>query len=209
MKLVYQPHDLLWVNHLSDDEQPPAWFHLTDLISRPVVVRRAPYQADRIAVGIRGFSRSQRHASLVTPQAIVRHLTPEQLVEQQGWYTQYQNHPLPHWQTLADIDDIFRSYSLAWGITGSLAFELATGMRTANQQSDIDLRILAPTPLDKQRASELAQQLTTLAQRPDVQIETALGAFALSEWLQTSGSVMIKSNQGPFLSANPWQTDSE
>ena len=209
MELVYQPHDLLWVNQLANDELTPAWFHLKDLITRPVVVRRAPYEADRIAVGIRGFNRSQRHASFVTSQAVFRHITPEQLVEKQGWHTQQQTHPLPHWQTLTQIDRIFRSFDLSWGITGSLAFELATAVETANQQSDIDLRILAPTALDKLAASELAKELSTLQQRPDVQIETPQGALALAEWVHTSGSVMIKSNQGPFLTQNPWQTDSD
>ncbi|WP_342608369.1 malonate decarboxylase holo-ACP synthase [Vibrio tritonius] len=209
MELAYHPHDLLWVNQLADNQQTPAWFHLKDLITRPVVVRRAPYEADRIAVGIRGFNRSQRHGSFVNSQAVFRHITPEQLVAKQGWHTQQQTHPLPHWQTLTQIDHIFRSFDLSWGITGSLAFELATSVETANQQSDIDLRVLAPTPIDKTTACELAKELAALQQRPDVQIETPLGAFALSEWTHTSGSVMIKSNQGPFLSVSPWQTDSD
>ncbi|SJL84250.1 malonate decarboxylase holo-ACP synthase [Vibrio palustris] len=204
MDRVYAPHDLLWVSQLSDIEDVPEWFTRSDLIERPVVVRRAPIQSGRIAVGIRGTNRSQRHASFIAPHDILRSLTPEALTEQRGWETQDTRHPLPHWQALHEIDQIMHAAQHSWGINGSLAFELATGIPTAHLDSDIDLRLLCPEPLDKAWCRHISDQLQSLPLRPDVQIETPYGAFAMNEWL-SSDSVMIKSHTGPTISHHPWQ----
>jgi phosphoribosyl-dephospho-CoA transferase len=204
----YQPHDLLWVRAINSQADLPAWFSQSDLSQRPVVVRRAPRQVDRIAIGIRGTHRSQRHADYVAPEAVIRSVTPEKLVDAKGWLRQNHMHPLPHWYTLAAIDHLMQIHHLHWGITGSLAFELATGIPTANAQSDIDLRLNCPKAIDKNLCRFLDQQLQTLPQRSDVQIETPDGAFAMREWLNNTGDILLKSNQGPILTPTPWQIHS-
>lgn len=206
MKLAYHPHDLLWVNAL-DDVALPEWFSDADLKVRPVVVRRALTSVDRIAVGIRGNNRSQRHASYIKASSVVGQLTPEQLVERQGWHQQNTLHPLPHWHTLAQIAQLMADLDLCWGITGSLAFELATSIPTANDNSDIDLRLLCPTPIEQGRCQHLAAQLGQLAQQADIQIETPNGAFAMNEWLSGQPTVLLKSDYGPYLTANPWHIE--
>ncbi|MBF9001006.1 malonate decarboxylase holo-ACP synthase [Vibrio nitrifigilis] len=205
MQLVFQPHDLLWVSKLDDDNEQPDWFDHHDLLHRPVVVRREPTPADRIAIGIRGFSRSQRHASYVTPDSVSRVVTPEQIASQQKWHARQTQHPLPHWDTLTQVANIMSHVHLTWGITGSLAFELATDIETAHLNSDIDLRILSHEPLDKSYCRDVAMQLSKLEQRPDIQIETPYGAFAMNEWLNADGSIMMKGQHGPYLTLTPWQ----
>lgn len=205
MDFAYHPHDLLWVNALDDQLAQPEWFSLHDLKQRPVVVRRAPNEADRIAIGIRGFNRSQRHASYVKPSDIVCRMTPESLVEAQNWHELNRTHPLPHWRTLNHINQIMASYSLRWGITGSLGFELATLIPTANEKSDIDLRLLCSAPIEQSLCRKIYTDLNFLEQRPDIQIETPNGAFAMNEWITSSDkTVLVKSHQGPYLSSSPW-----
>jgi phosphoribosyl-dephospho-CoA transferase len=43
--------------------------------------------------------------------------------------------------------------------------------------------------------------------RIDIQIETGHGAFALAEWARDGGRVMLKTNDGPLLCANPWELE--
>lgn len=204
MELDYAPHDLLWVTDVADSSTLPAWFSLADLDVRPVVVRRAPFESDRIAVGIRGEQRHERHACYVSSKAVIRQLTPEDIVAQQGWHTQSLRHPLPHWQTLEALCHIMQSANQSWGINGSLAFELATGIPTAHAASDIDLRLRCQRPIERERCQQIAESIERLPQRCDVQIETPYGAFAMNEWL-TAKRVMIKSHGGPYLTDTPWQ----
>ncbi|KQH86040.1 hypothetical protein AMR76_12260 [Vibrio furnissii] len=205
MALVFQPHDLLWVTDLDDDDTLPEWFDRQDLQLRPVVVRREPTPVGRIAVGLRGSNRSQRHASYVNAASVLRVLTPEQIVNQQRWHDRNAVHPLPHWATLSQVAQVMAQAHLSWGITGSLGFELATGINTANHHSDIDLRIVSATPLNRDACRDIALQLTQREQRPDIQIETPYGAFAMSEWVVGEGRVLVKSQQGPYLTHTPWQ----
>ncbi|WP_417760977.1 malonate decarboxylase holo-ACP synthase [Shewanella sp.] len=204
MTLQVKPHDLLWVNAVIDTDTVPEWFSIADLLQRPVVVRRAVTTANHIAVGLRGYTRSQRYANVVAIDAVRRTMTPEQLVEQQGWYGRMTQNPLPHWQTLATIAECMHTLGLTWGITGSLGFELATNIATANHQSDIDLRLCCPQAIDKSVGFSLMEQLNRLAQRPDIQIETPTGAFAINEWLSSSSSVLLKTARGPIITATPW-----
>ena len=207
MELVFQPHDLLWVTELDDQNSLPEWFDPQDLQLRPVVVRRESTPENSIAIGIRGLNRSQRHASYVKPESVFRVLTPEQIVHHNGWLKRREIHPLPHWKILSKVNEIMKKANLQWGITGSLGFELATGIETANEQSDIDLYIISQRPLKKLHCMDIALQFDQLDLRPDVQIETPYGAFAMSEWLVRKGSVMVKSKHGPYLTTTPWQSN--
>ncbi|MEZ2696443.1 phosphoribosyl-dephospho-CoA transferase MdcG domain-containing protein, partial [Hafnia alvei] len=44
--------------------------------------------------------------------------------------------------------------------------------------------------------------------RTDVQVETPLGAFALTEWLRDK-RVMLKTSTGPVLTRDPWLPSEE
>ncbi|MEI8631965.1 malonate decarboxylase holo-[acyl-carrier-protein] synthase [Vibrio sp. PP-XX7] len=131
---------MLWVQSLVSTTPRPDWLNIDDLPRRPVVVRRAPMHADQIPVGVRGSSRSERYGCHVASAAIIRRITPEQLVNQKRWrkllqdqtsaQCQAQENHCPQWATIELIDEILQYYGIVWGMTGSCGFELATGLKT-------------------------------------------------------------------------------
>lgn len=202
---LYPAHTLLWVDALAAFEPAttPEWYSKHDC-ERPVVVRRAQHPT-LIPVGIRGANRSERAAAWVEPSCIIRALTPEQLVQTSPWVEQYSRHPLKQIAALSDIQRIFSRFNIRWGVGGSVGFELATSIMTANENSDLDLIAYLPHAVSDEILAELWQALTSLSVQMDVQIETGNGAFALREWLSRGNqAVMMKTPQAPVLVTNPW-----
>ena len=75
-----EPHDLLLgmaPAHLP--ENAPAWVCAALKAGWPVVVRRAPADPARVAIGVRGLAREQRWAGWMPLAAITRRLRPEAL----------------------------------------------------------------------------------------------------------------------------------
>ncbi|MCT5765507.1 phosphoribosyl-dephospho-CoA transferase, partial [Pseudomonas aeruginosa] len=73
-----EPHDLLLgmaPAHLP--ENAPAWVCAALKAGWPVVVRRAPADPARVAIGVRGLAREQRWAGWMPLAAITRRLRPE------------------------------------------------------------------------------------------------------------------------------------
>ncbi|WP_308196468.1 malonate decarboxylase holo-ACP synthase [Cryobacterium zhongshanensis] len=168
------------------------------------VVRRSPADAGLVSVGVRGDTRDKRWPALVASSDIV------ELVRPQG----VPRSPRPGRAGLrpflglkragAILDELFPD---AWGVTGSLAFELVTGAETARNDSDIDITILAPQPLDRRAAADAAARVLSAAAVPvDLQVETPLGAVALDEWIREAGlhPVALRTIDGPRLVLNPW-----
>ncbi|MFV0576528.1 MAG: malonate decarboxylase holo-ACP synthase [Vibrio sp.] len=220
----FPAHTLLWVEDVVFDEvgseeasldsnaERPDWCKIHDK-TRPVVVRRAE-NPNLIPVGIRGQHRSERAAAWVDPKQIIRALTPDQLVQNQPWLEHYSKHPLKQIDALESIESIFNYQKIRWGLGGSIGFELATSIITANENSDLDLIAYSPKPISNQVLAELWQNLIKLDVQMDVQIETPNGAFALREWLQCHVSlkeqgkspqpVMMKTPLAPVLMLDPW-----
>lgn len=146
MKLKLEAHDLLWgmtVDCLADDA--PHWVREVLQRGDPVVVRRAITPVDQVAVGVRGQFRHQRYAAQIPRSAISRQLKPEAL-------TRIDTQQFAHLaERLQSISSIMKNFSGCWGYTGSFGFELATGIKTVTQQSDIDLLIRAEQPFAKNR----------------------------------------------------------
>ena len=146
MNTQLQPHDLLWgMTPAMLPQNAPEW--VAHELSRevPVVIRRASTRPAVIAVGIRGKCRSLRYATEMPVQAITQHIKPEALVKTDlaGF---------PHLQqSLELVGQVMESIGLPWGYTGSTGFELATGLRTVTEQSDIDLLIRAECLMEKSR----------------------------------------------------------
>lgn len=203
---LYPAHTLLWVDTLAafEPDTTPEWYSKHDC-ERPVVVRRAQHST-LIPVGIRGANRSERAAAWVEPRCIIRALTPEELVQTSPWVEQYTRHPLKQIDALSDILQIFSRFNIRWGVGGSIGFELATSIITANENSDLDLIAYLPHPVSDEILAELWQALLSLSVQMDVQIETENGVFALGEWLQRNGqAVMMKTPHAPILVTDPWQ----
>jgi len=199
MKLKLEAHDLLWgmtVNFLTEDA--PLW--VKEVLQRgdPVVVRRAITSVDQVAVGVRGQFRHQRYAGQMPRSAISRQLKPEALTHVD---TKQFEHLAERLQT---ISSIMKNFSGCWGYTGSFGFELATGVKTVTQQSDIDLLIRAEQPFEKKQAIELLETFQQAGLNVDIQLQLPQGGLALKEWAGNSGKVLLKRADGAVLVENPW-----
>ncbi|MBV6768204.1 malonate decarboxylase holo-ACP synthase [Acinetobacter baumannii] len=199
MKLKLEAHDLLWgmtVDCLADDA--PHWVKEVLLRGDPVVVRREITPEDQVAVGIRGQFRYQRYAAQMPRSVISRQLKPEALAEVNPSHFKHLA------ERLQSISSIMKNFSGCWGYTGSFGFELATGIKTVNQQSDIDLLIRAEQPFAKKQAVELLENFQQAELNVDIQLQLPQGGLALKEWAGNSGKVLLKRLDGAVLVENPW-----
>ncbi|MDB5979892.1 MAG: mdcG [Pseudomonas sp.] len=196
------PHDLLWglpVHALAADA--PDWVAEALSLGQPVVVRRALVAADQVAVGVRGVRREQRYATVMKRMDIQRVVHPEQLthVEHSGarcW---------PALRALRQVRPLMDALGLAWGVTGSAGFELATGFAALHKGSDLDLILRTPGFLSRDQAALLATQLDISGCRIDLQLQTPNGGIGLREWAGSSRQVLLKTSEGARLIADPWQ----
>lgn len=200
-----RPHDLLWglrPEHLP--QEAPAWARAALGGHVPVVVRRAPAEPGWVAVGIRGAAREQRHASWMRVSDISRLVTPQAVARAGRW----RNHAQSHWPALRALSQLaprLDALGLAWGVTGSLGFELASGIAAVHPASDLDLSLRAPHQLPRAWACTLRTVLDEAPGRIDMQLETPYGAVALREWASEAPRVLLKTQEGPLLVRDPWQ----
>ncbi|WP_158734723.1 malonate decarboxylase holo-ACP synthase [Alteribacillus sp. YIM 98480] len=203
-----KPHDLLQfttINDLRMKENPPEW--AIDAIGEMpyVVVRRAPIVHNHIPVGIRGKERGHRLAAEIPLEKIKARCSPEFIVENRLWNRlKKERRLLPVLNSLCSIHRIFQSYHLKWGITGSAGFELVTEIPAVSLSSDLDL-IIRTDGITEKTACNLYKDLSHFTFRIDVHIEGKHGAFALSEYVNNMGKIMLRTKNGPLLAADPWK----
>ncbi len=178
-------HDLLQISGLADlvyvgwdlpEKRCPLWVERSLERAPFVVVRRANLFDGMIPVGVRGSSRQQRSAAYLAPKSIRNRITPEQLAANQGWLTNARTEEIPGFKVLAGIEEKMANLPLAYGPTGSIGFELASGVPTATSTSDLDLLIRASERLPMQLAKKLITIFSGSPCRVDVQLETPRGA---------------------------------
>jgi phosphoribosyl-dephospho-CoA transferase len=99
---------------------------------------------------------------------------------------------------------LFAALGLAWGPTGSVGFELATGVAAASTDSDLDVVVRAPEPLPLGNAREIADHLNRLPTCVDAQLDTPAGAVMLSEYAR-GDRVLLRTPDGPRLTWDPWR----
>jgi phosphoribosyl-dephospho-CoA transferase len=202
-----RPHDLL---RLADGagiryEGPvPAWVPAALARAPWVVVRRAPTIAGLVPVGVRGRTRAERLATFLAPTATAARVTPEGLAAARGWRHAFRTRWPSAVRVLDAVDELFTFLGLAWGPTGSVGFELATGAAVAGPASDVDVVVRAPGPWSFARARELADDLARLPVRVDTQLDTPSGAVALAEYAR-GGRVLLRTPDGPKLVDDPWR----
>ncbi|SDH90047.1 phosphoribosyl-dephospho-CoA transferase [Pseudomonas benzenivorans] len=199
-----RPHDLLW--GMTAEQLPadaPVWARAALARHAPVVVRRASAEPGWIAVGIRGPAREQRFATWMRLDAIRRHVSPEAIARTGRWRTHAQAQ-WPALRALAQLAPELTARGLAWGVTGSLGFELASGLAAAHPASDLDLLLRAPQPLALGMARTLCTLFDGAPGTVDVQLETPCGALALREWAKGAARVLLKTSGGPLLVGDPW-----
>ena len=195
-----RPHDLLRLSASAADRLPadaPPWAHGALRLVPWVVVRRAAAPAGFVAVGIRGADRSQRYAWMVGPGDIQTTLLPEGLTE----VPPLAGRDVPAILALTEARALLSEARFAWGPTGSVGFELATGIPTATTDSDLDLlvRVDVLSAAALARLATLFQHLAPLGARVDCQVDTRAGAIALAELVSESSEVLVRTPSGPRL----------
>lgn len=206
---MIRPHDLIWISDrsaLSANETLPEWVTLQWHSALPLVVRRDRQEKGRIPVGIRGMQRSQRAATWVNIEAIQRVLMPESLVANPITLLHSAFVSQPPVQALIMLAQ--RPWQWQWGVTGSCGYALATEIPVMHNDSDLDLLVRCPQPVNLDDFQRLAQCLQALPCRVDVQIDTLRGGFALNEWLR-DGQALLKTAEGPVLTRDPWRESQE
>ena len=197
------PHDLCWGMPAAGlPAGAPAW--VVDALHRqhPVVVRRALAPAGRLAVGVRGPGREQRYATFMALSDVQRSVRPEQLIHLQPTHGQRN---WPALQALAQLRPLLNGMGLAWGVSGSAGFELASGVAALHQGSDLDVIVRTPQFVTRQWAAQWLEVLTGLPCRVDVQLQTPHGGVALRDWAGASSQVLLKGAAAAELVENPWR----
>jgi phosphoribosyl-dephospho-CoA transferase len=206
-------HDLLQISGLADlvyvkwelpEEQWPLWVERSLQEAPFVVVRQANWFDGMIPVGVRGSLRRQRSAAYLALESIRNRITPEQLAANRGWLANARTEEIPGLKVLAGIEGKLANLSLAYGPTGSIGFELASGLPTATSASDLDLLIRAPERLPMQVAQELITIFSGSPCRVDAQLETPRGAVSLAEYVRNETPVFLRQAGGPILVEDPW-----
>jgi phosphoribosyl-dephospho-CoA transferase len=169
-----------------------------------VVVRRLCTPAGLIPVGVCGLTRGEHFAALLARDAIAERVTTEDLAAARSW----RHVPRARWvgslQVLHAVDELFTSLGFTWGPTGSVGFELATGVAAAGTASDLDVVVRAPEPWTLENAREIADHLNRLPARVDAQLDAPIGAVTLAEYAR-GGRVLLRTPDGPRLIHDPWR----
>lgn len=182
----------------------PAWAAAALARAPWVVVRRARCRDGLIPVGVRGHGRAERLAAWLHPDAVLEWLTPSELAARAAWQGSARRASIPALAALDPVAALMRRHGLAWGPCGSVGFELASGVATATEGSDLDLMIEARAPLSRSVAAGLCAALAQLPVRADVLLEGPLGAVALGEYAAARAPLILRTADGPRLVDDPW-----
>lgn len=203
-------NDLLKINSVDDlfgDLKDIPWIDKAVKRAPFVVVRRSPIINDIVPVGIRGENRSQRVAASILYSNIIEIITPEQLVEGKLWRNNKHISNTKMLKALEDLDTIFKSYNIVWGPTGSVGFELTSGVETITASSDLDIVARTPKFLPINIAKDIIKTIFKIPVKIDIQLETSKGSIALAEYARGDGKVLLRTFNGPKLVENPWSED--
>lgn len=164
-----------------------------------VIRRDSRSDKNLIPIGLRGVERGQRCGGWIRDEAIKEIITPESLVSTLNWKTRRTEFIPKVITSLINATSIFQDTGLRWGPTGSTGFELATGIKSIKDTSDLDLVVYAGEKMSVEAARDLLTLLEkTSACRLDIQLETPRGGISMKEYA-TSRNVLLKSDAGPFL----------
>ncbi|MFC7448065.1 malonate decarboxylase holo-ACP synthase [Rhodococcus daqingensis] len=174
-----------------------------------VVVRRAGVSEEgsvnpKLAVGVRGPERWQRLALDIPLSGVAAVIRPEDLLSRIGGIARTRVESVPALAALPAVASIMTRTGFAWGPGGSVGFELATDTVTARRDSDLDIVVRAPRPLERAQAAELHSALSALPVRVDTQLETILGAVVLEEFACGPSAMLLRTPAGPRLVSDPW-----
>ena len=211
MGAVTKTHDLLELN--SPDsvlglDGAPTWVHESLAECPYVVVRRQPPSEGGIAIGVRGKARNQRWAGMVSPDQVMRKVSPYDLRTDATIKTERLS-AIPALQHLVAIENRWRDLHLKWGPGGSVGFELASSYLTATASSDLDIVLFAPTRFDYDYARSLLLTVQQIAPSIDVLVETPQCGFSLTEYADSQGlPILLRCPDKPRMASDPWGNES-
>ena len=113
---------------------------------------------------------------------------------------------MPARAALARVAPLLSHRGYRWGPGGSIGFELATGVPTATWSSDLDLVVRRDCWLEAKEAARLLALLAEAAApaQVDVIVETPAGGVLLADLARAPMQVLLRTPDGPRLSADPW-----
>jgi len=197
-------HDLIRIKHAEDlvsDLPLPDWALLSLQRAPYVVVRRATHPDGYIGVGIRGTQRGQRAAAWLDLAEIEYVIQPRALNCPENWFLNYQEDPIHPISSLKQIAPILTNKGFDWGPTGSTGFELATGVITITDYSDLDIVMNVNIPFSPGKAAMLLEELEAASiSKLDIQLNTPLGGVSLRDYAR-SAKVLLKTATGPLLTS--------
>ena len=204
-------HDLIRLREpiaLTVDASVPAWVERALRRTPWVVVRRGYVLDDMMPVGVRGLVRPERFAAVLAVAEIAERLSPEELTDSRYVIDRKRKDAAPALAALARVAPILASRGHRWGPGGSVGFEIATGVATATSSSDLDLILRQERRLGLDEAIDLRAVLAEAAApaRVDVLLETPRGGVSLADLAARPARLLVRTPDGPRLSADPWMT---
>ena len=163
------------------DSSAPEWLAASLARAPWVVVRRGQILDGIIPIEARGAIKTQRLAALVSIRDVAYRSTPEELSARRA--EPWRAAQAPALSALARVARVLARLGESWGPTGSVAFELATGLPVASRSSDLDLILRREESPGAHEAAELLEDLVQVASpaRLDAVIETAQGGVSLAD----------------------------
>jgi phosphoribosyl-dephospho-CoA transferase len=207
--MLWLAHDLLQISGCIDlveieREPSPIWIERSLRLAPFVVVRRADPFDGLVPVGVRGSTRSQRFGAYVEPGSVIRRIAPEQLTESYSLQNGTRTKRIPALNALVKIKENLTHFPLIYGPTGSVSFELASGLPVTTAASDLDLLIRTPERLSMELAREIMKIFSRIPCRVDAQLETPRGAVSLTEYTSGQRPLLLRQNRGPVPVDDPW-----
>lgn len=191
-------HDIVQFASINDIEtsmELPEWVKDAPASQNFGVVRRMPITNKTVPIGLRGDTREKRHGAFIHESYIMQVISPVSLVNRIDEFNDRIYFP-----TLYKVKEVFEKYSLKWGPTGSIGFEIATSIPVTTPNSDIDI-CLYLDQIDTDLLVVVGKFLDSLDRRIDVQVEVpSIGAFILNDYLKNmKAGFIIKTKFGPHL----------
>lgn len=190
-----RPHDLLRLSSVTQlCRKGPAWVPPALREAPWAVVRRARCAPGYVPVGIRGPSRSHRHATLIEIGMVSEILTPPDLVARDVSLPD-----LPVTRAFHQAARLLTPAGLRWGPGGSVGFSLATGVSVVTADSDLDLVLTVDEVPPVAMLTDMREALRALPARVDCQLDLPIGGVALDELLGPADDVLVRTADGPLL----------
>ena len=199
---MVRPHDLLLArapDAFRVDGARPDWLDAC----APLVVRRECTAPGVIPVGARGLHRNERCKGYIALDAVAAVLTPRMLAQRLP--ARNDGAVPPCIAALRALAPRLDAQGVDWGPAGGAGYWLACGLPVLRPASDLDLLVRLPRRPTAATLAMLAALQDGQPCRIDLQVDTGRGGFALAEYAR-GGGVLLKTDEGPRLVADPWES---